>query len=942
MKTKRLLSVLLALAIIMSQFVIMPIITYAAVSGTDFSAFEKYGVYTYAGDGVQSSDGLHLVNYADDGTDTRLYHMTDDKAAIDADAALTSAYSKAETYNAAGASYQYVSRASDGAWDYRKIGDENAFWTTNYVRNRDGDSAKVAGSLYFAVENDVINQNINDVTFIIEYYDNTTADIVVEYTNTNFDNVKLDSSTMLSNFTIDRNNSGAWETVAVNVDDASFDKSWTNTGLCNGKACIKLKNGSADTYVRKVLVIPTVLYNAILESETGIPQIQFGAVNHYVNGTETESFVPAAGDTITSKITTFGAGNVTLISALYNRDELRTVVYDKQIVTETSVLETTIEVPNTQESWEYKCFVWDGVDTLYPFVPSNEELVLKASGTINSVSLVWDSADGNMESVDLYRDGEKIATVTDGIGGYIDDVAPGTYSYYIKNASGRTSDIITATSIDLFDHVEDIGGVYIQAGSARGTDITYGLTGMNSSVSYMDGTDSASKLSTEKYYQAYKTTSDSGMTRVQGTMYPASSCTPQAEPFTTVPEKITATDGISWAFFQPGIVYRDRGSSNGGVVTTSSTRMSFKIDPTKFTAGERNYTVFVEYWGTRTNAIGFWHTKATDTTDSETGEVTTTYGWNQSRTIAVDSTASEKWKVGRVDIDDAEFGISQCATTWDTGMNAPVIAVLKNNQDLYVRRIVIVPTKKLSSYGTSWYTGSQSTRWINNITQEAGHFGPSTDYFRQYGNTTTKSGVVDFTQLTSAPGAGTYGSDGLQLRTQASNSQGDGYTEFVLKTDTEDGYLKMYENPNRTSRAIAKHRWSFDDDYIYGMRDSSLQVAITYRSYNVSSGKITYSKASSGSASEDEPNLGFVSTSKTINFNTDGELHTLVVDLEDVNSMSHVFCESTRNDFAIEAGVKDPDSNIDGYDSEGNPYFLAVYRVEIRRPDNRLMQDLSK
>ena len=692
--------------------------------------------------------------------------------------------------------------------------------------------------------------------------------------------------------------------------------------------------------------------------EYGTPEIQFGSVNHFVNGTETASFVPSAGDVIASKITTFGAGKVTLIAALYNGDELRLATFDSQTVAETSVLETSLTVPDMDEEWEYKCFVWDGIETLYPFTPSNEELVLKASGTINTVSLVWDSADGNMEAVDIYRDGVKIETIGDGIGGYIDQVEPGTYTYYIKNASGRTSDIVTATSLDVFDHIEALGGAYIQAGDVKANDITHGMESKadNSSISYMTGTDSSSQLPvgtyvstngtisddtrTYNYYQGYKTTSDGGYTRVKGTWYPESLCTPQADPFTEVPEATTTiADGVSYVFYQPGSVYRSRNTSKTdsttgaitytySVNTSSANRMNFKITDGWFEDDVTDYSIFVEYWGTRTKAISVNYPSSAAVGASSATAL-------NSVNMTLDSTASSEWKTARLDVTDAAFGTSNSKVI-DSNIKAPNIIFNKNGAQMIIRRIAIVPSEALNTY----YTSSGTITSIANVTQQAGQFGPSGDCFRTRDIVANEVGaVVDFTQLTEAPEAGWYGSDGISISTQYGS--GDGYTEIVPATDGADGYLKMYDNPYRVAadrgHAMPKTRWSFDDNYIYGMRDSNVQVEITYRSYNVASGTIFYSVATDGPAD----NNSFLSTEKRVNFNTDGELHTVVVDLENVNTMNRVFSEtSSPRDLGFQAGYIDNDGDVDGV-VNGENCYLAVYKVVVRRADSRLMQDLS-
>ena len=273
MKKQRILSLILAFAMVMSMFT-FNISVAAQESATtvdpyDFAAFEDCGVYIYAGNKTtaDTESGLYALSYDDTRSyDNRIYHYINDKAYIEetiaSDEHLKGAYENLQGLNATEVTHEYITRTADGAWDYRTIGGKDAFWTTRNVRNRSEDYAKTpGGSVYFGISNDVINDGTPNLTFLIEYYDNDQSDVSLQYCNTAFAN---DGKASVSSFTIDRTGTNTWKTARFQVTDAKMDKDWNKTALANGYGNIKLLGPGTDYYISKILIVPTSAYNNLV------------------------------------------------------------------------------------------------------------------------------------------------------------------------------------------------------------------------------------------------------------------------------------------------------------------------------------------------------------------------------------------------------------------------------------------------------------------------------------------------------------------------------------------------------------------------------------------------------------------------------------------------------------------------------------------------------
>ena len=242
---------------------------------TDFSAFEDYGAYIYAGNDNTSDtmSGLNALSYDDSSSyDNRIYHIEQDKEYIETtiatDTNLNGSYGYLTALNEAAGStaYKWISRTVDGAWKYTQIQGKNAYFTTRYVRNRSEEEAKTpAGALYYSVTNDVVNSETPNLTFLVEYFDYDANDISFGYCNTAFAN---NGTASTSDFTIDRTGTKTWKTGVYHVTDANIDKDWNKTALGNHTASIKIQGPGSYMYISKILVLPTSTYSNIINPPT--------------------------------------------------------------------------------------------------------------------------------------------------------------------------------------------------------------------------------------------------------------------------------------------------------------------------------------------------------------------------------------------------------------------------------------------------------------------------------------------------------------------------------------------------------------------------------------------------------------------------------------------------------------------------------------------------
>ena len=241
-----------------------------APSPVDFSSFEEAGAYLYADSSSDSEiqGGLNILDTTD-GYENRMYHIENDLDTINADNGnLKAAYNIAIGSDFKSA-IKYVTYNRDGAWKYKTQGTTNAFWTTMNIRYDSRyvvgspstfGNVSIGGNMYLRVTDDKVKETDSNVTFIIQYFDNTSSEFAIEYTNTDFANDGFKGNS----FPVARTNTNTWKTAVYHITDAKLDKDWTKTGLGDSTASIKIKANNNDLYISKILVIPTVTYNNIV------------------------------------------------------------------------------------------------------------------------------------------------------------------------------------------------------------------------------------------------------------------------------------------------------------------------------------------------------------------------------------------------------------------------------------------------------------------------------------------------------------------------------------------------------------------------------------------------------------------------------------------------------------------------------------------------------
>lgn len=301
MKKQKIISLIVVFAMLMSMFTFAFNVSAQTDSGTqnnestqpeidpyDFDVFDDYGVYIYAGNSEtpDTASGMNILDYGDKKSyDNRIYHIEDDLETIKAFPAndnIHKAYNVAT--NGMFDDVKYITRSSDGAWGYRSIGGKDAFWSTRNIRydsrysfdeqegtHSGAGNVDLPGSMYFNLNNDIIAENVPNVTFLIEYYD-IAGNITFQYLNTNF----VNNGYKGSSFTIKGTGTNTWKTARFQVTDAKMDKDWDKTGLANETGNIKVSGPKSDYYISKVLLIPTLTYTNIINP----PQPDENLKNH--------------------------------------------------------------------------------------------------------------------------------------------------------------------------------------------------------------------------------------------------------------------------------------------------------------------------------------------------------------------------------------------------------------------------------------------------------------------------------------------------------------------------------------------------------------------------------------------------------------------------------------------------------------------------------------
>ncbi len=236
--------------------------------GIDFELLKEYSLYVDA----DADEAKNLQVYSKpkgDVSDTYIYDKTinDEKSVIDTKAQ-TDTNLKANLD--ANSNVNYVCLGSnDSSWRY-KLGTDgttakNTMFTTRYVWNRTGNYPPLmGGSLYFKAT-DVLTESDNKLTFIVEYLDKGTTDLVIEYVDTDFVDGSATASTEKA--LLPRTDTGNWVTNAVSVTNANLAVGLTKTELADKLQTIKVHSSNVDTYISKFLIIKTSDYEKYLAGE---------------------------------------------------------------------------------------------------------------------------------------------------------------------------------------------------------------------------------------------------------------------------------------------------------------------------------------------------------------------------------------------------------------------------------------------------------------------------------------------------------------------------------------------------------------------------------------------------------------------------------------------------------------------------------------------------
>ena len=151
---------------------------------------------------------------------------------------------------------EYFVTNRDNAFRHEKdVTDANgikkgAWFVHNYYKY--SSNSQIMGSVSLGIDKgNNISKDDNKITFVIEYLDNHTDDIYLQYINTDWTGNGYSGDM----FTIYRENTGLWRTAVVTVDNARLaPKSDSgNTGIASGKEDIILK--STNAYISRVMVI---------------------------------------------------------------------------------------------------------------------------------------------------------------------------------------------------------------------------------------------------------------------------------------------------------------------------------------------------------------------------------------------------------------------------------------------------------------------------------------------------------------------------------------------------------------------------------------------------------------------------------------------------------------------------------------------------------------
>ena len=550
---------------------------------------------------------------------------------------------------------------------------------------------------------------------------------------------------------------------------------------------------------------------------------------------ETQVGYPKANTTVKISIDVLGSNtDAQLLAGIYDGDALVKAgissVTNVPVGAPTEIVINELAIPENFADLTMRIFVWDiGNGQMIPCdIPDAVEL--SGETTINRAMLKWDVADGLTKGTfDVYCDGEKIATAKENMGGYIHDVeADGkAHTYYVVDTDGRKSNTISLAPQSANGYLSK--SAMVTAGATADEDINQGLevtkTNAGSLYEYYNNevvpkTDDTSKVT------GYWSGGDGSFTRVKGEMWdPSIKGVNLSDDQLAKLKKVQAVDGTSAAFYAD--YYQRYRDAFGG----SYSFLNFDADNSTGIFGTpgnpvTKWTVYVEYWGTRTKDISLNY-KQTNPDLSGNGAVNKTW---KNTSVKVDSTASNEWKIGTATISDADFTRTDTKCWTGAGVEMGLHA---QNGALYIRRIAMVPQEYADMIT------DPSKVFEDKITPNDGSY--ETKYPDGVSISFTGEGIT--TNNTDHSTVLTENSVGI---TKPSAVGGDG-SWVVAKDEDGESYLQIAPIPltiGTSQTSTLKPRMLIDDAYLYGAKDNNVQVEIEYVSNGITGMQFAYPNTS--------------------------------------------------------------------------------------------------
>lgn len=328
--------------------------------------------------------------------------------------------------------YSHVAKTSDGSWMYKEISDstgdtKTAWYTTKYVRSRNGGTQTVTGAVYFDINTPYINENTNSIDVTLTYLDNSTSKISIGYTSTQG----------LSSVSIDKTNTGKWVTKTVTINDSTASMYNTETKLNGGKADFKVSGGN-DFYLAD-FSIRVNDDNKITGSDLYVQDVSWYNKNSSVNTSYWQDST-----SITPKVTvvnnTDTEQNVILFADVTtNKGKRETVAVSDmtQIPAKGSGVVSVTSALNTNKYCLVRYSVF-GSNMKTLDIPKKDIIQTTATYKDGDVTLSWQSF-GEGYTYNIHRDGEIIEIGTDATS-YLFELEPSgrhVYQVRVRNSDNK-------------------------------------------------------------------------------------------------------------------------------------------------------------------------------------------------------------------------------------------------------------------------------------------------------------------------------------------------------------------------------------------------------------------------------------------------------------------------------------------------------------------------